>query len=152
MQRAATLIGKLKLPEGADGLEQRAKAAWRVAAGKKVERHSVATRLVRGTLVVEVEDMLWQRQLNTLRGALLGNLAKVLGPGVVTGLDFRPAPPRRGPQWASSARPPASAAEGAAGDEASAIGDPVMALLYRRSVKRARSRTKNAASAQLRLG
>ena len=44
----------------------RACAAWKVAAGKKIAEHTRATRLVRGSLVVEVEDQVWQRQLTTL--------------------------------------------------------------------------------------
>ena len=129
MQRAGSLIGKLKLsPELADP-QARARAAWTLAAGKKIAAHTAASALVRGTLVVEVEDMVWQRQLNTLRHFLLRNLREVLGEEMVTEIDFRPmrhtAPERRKPQRAESAR-----------RDANGIEDPVMALLYRQSQKR----------------
>jgi len=118
-------------PQLADG-DTRARAAWPVAAGKIIASHTQARGLVRGTLIVEVEDSVWQRQLNTLRHFLLRNLAKELDEGLVTDLDFRPvrhsqAPPRRGPQRAAFARN-----DGTAGDRAR-IGDPVLELLYEKS-------------------
>ena len=123
MERAGSLIGKLKLsPETADP-ETRARAAWGLAAGKKIAAHTLASALVRGTLVVEVEDMVWQKQLNTLRHFLLRNLKEALGGDVVKEIDFRPMPPRRKPQRAESARRP----------ESNGIQDPVMAMLYRKS-------------------
>lgn len=127
MQRAASLVRKLKLPAGSDSPEERAKAAWRIACGPKIERHTIAASLVRNTLVVEVGDIIWQRQLNTLRHFLLRNLADVLGEPLVTDLDFRPMPPRRKPANEVSARPQAGS---------HGIGDPVLALLYRESEKR----------------
>jgi len=125
MQRAGSLIGKLKLsPELADP-ESRARAAWSLAAGKKIAAHTLASALVRGTLIVEVEDIVWQKQLNTLRHFLLRNLKEVLGLDVVQEIDFRPMPPRRKPQRAESARRV----------DANGIQDPVLAMLYRRSKK-----------------
>ena len=106
MERAGSLIGKLKLsPEMADP-ETRARAAWALAAGKKIARHTLAAALVRGTLVVEVEDFVWQKQLNTLRHFLLRNLKEILGGDVVTEIDFRPMPKRIKPQRAESAASP----------------------------------------------
>lgn len=125
MQRAGSLIPKLKLSPEMDDPEVRARAAWSLAAGEKIARHSRAASLVRGTLVIEVEDMVWQRQLYSLRHFLLRNLAQALGESLVTDLDFRPMPKRRSPQRAESARP---APDG--------ISDPVMAMLYRQSKKR----------------
>jgi predicted nucleic acid-binding Zn ribbon protein len=125
MKRAASLLGNLKL--SADDPELRARAAWQAAAGKKIARHTLAAALVRGTLVVEVEDIVWQKQLNALRHFLLRNLAEVLGEPLVTDIAFRPMPPRRGPQRATAARPQ---------DESSSINDPVLAMLYRQSKKR----------------
>jgi predicted nucleic acid-binding Zn ribbon protein len=125
MQRAGSLIGKLKLsPEMADP-ETRARAAWALAAGKKIARHTLAAALVRGTLVVEVEDFVWQKQLNTLRHFLLRNLREILGKDVVTEIDFRPMPKRIRPQRAESARRL----------DSNGIQDPVMAMLYRQSKK-----------------
>jgi hypothetical protein len=124
MQRAASLIRKLKLPPGSDNPENRAKAAWKLAAGVKIEKYTVAVSLVRGTLIVEVSDMMWQRNLYGFRHFLLRNLAEILGEPLVTSLDFRPMLlPRRGPQIAETPR-------------ADGIADPVMALLYQQSKKK----------------
>jgi len=124
MERAGRLIGKLKLsPEVADP-ETRARAAWVLAAGKKVAEHTRAVALVRGSLVVEVEDIVWQRQLTTLRHFQIRNLAKALGEALVTDLDFRPMQKRKSPHKAGQARP----LEG--------IEDPVLEMLYRQSRKK----------------
>ena len=123
MQRAASLIRKLKLPAGSDNPENRAKAAWKLAAGPKIEKHTLAASLVRGTLIIEVGDMIWQRQLYALRHFLLRNLADILGEPLVTDLDFRPMLQRRQPQIAETPR-------------ADGISDPVMSLLYQQSKKK----------------
>jgi predicted nucleic acid-binding Zn ribbon protein len=122
MERAGRLIGKLKLD--VDDPELRARAAWRVAAGKKIAEHTRAVALVRGSLVVEVEDQIWQRQLKTLSGFLVRNLEKALGEALVTDIDFRPMPKRRAPQRAERAR----------GSED--VLDPVLDVLYRQSRKK----------------
>ena len=124
MERAGRLIGKLKLSDRLGNPESRALAAWRVAAGAKVAKYTEAIALVRGTLVVEVEDKLWQKNLLTLRHFLLQNLADLLGEPLVTDLDLRPMPRRKVPQRAETARP----TEG--------IEDPVLEMLYRQSRKR----------------
>jgi hypothetical protein len=127
MERAARLIGKLKVSSGLNDPEVRARAAWSAAAGKKIAAHARATTLVRDTLIVEVEDIVWQRQLSTLRHFLLRNLHGILGEPLVREIDFRPMPPaRRAPQTASSARPLTT-------DEGLGIEDPIMSLLYRQS-------------------
>ena len=122
MERAGRLIGKLKLK--VDDPELRACAAWKVAAGKKIAEHTRATRLVRGSLVVEVGDPVWQRQLSTLSRMLVSNLEKALGEALVTDIDFRPMPRRKEPQRA----------ERAIGRED--VLDPVLDALYRQSRKK----------------
>jgi predicted nucleic acid-binding Zn ribbon protein len=124
MERAGRLIGKMKLSPDLVDPETRARAAWAVAAGKKIAEHTRATTLVRGSLIVEVEDHVWQRQLNSLRHFLLRNLREILGDQTVTEIDFRPMPRRIAPQKAATARP------------VDGIGDPVMGMLYRESKKR----------------
>jgi predicted nucleic acid-binding Zn ribbon protein len=134
MERAGRLIPKLKLsPELADP-EGRARAAWALAAGPKIARHTKAMSLVRGKLIVEVEDFVWQRQLATLEHFLLRNLRGALGEAIVESLDFRPMPrhmllERRGPQMAETSRP--------AGDLSERIEDPVLAWNYRQSKAKA---------------
>jgi len=125
MERAGRLVGKMNLPPQLADAETRARAAWPVAAGKKVAKYTKATALVRGTLLVEVGDAVWQKQLAPLRHFLLRNLKRELGEGLVTEIDFRPTPARRPPQPAASARPAPIHPDG--------IQDPVLAMLYRRS-------------------
>ena len=128
MERAGSLIGKLKLSPEVDDPETRARAAWALAAGKKIAAHTLASALVRGTLVVEVEDFVWQKQLNTLRHFLLRNLKEVAGRGSGHGDRFpADASQRIKPQRAESARRAAMDSNG--------IEDPVMAMLYRQSKK-----------------
>jgi len=127
MERAGRLIGKLKVSAGITDPETRARAAWAMAVGKKVAQRTRATNLVRGTLVVEVEDFVWQKQLNTLRHFLLRNLHKELGEALVMEIDFRPMPRRLAPQRAETARP-VQMVDG--------IGDPVLGLLYQQSKKK----------------
>jgi hypothetical protein len=127
MERAGRLIGKLKVSAGITDPETRAQAAWAMAAGKKVAQRTRATSLVRGTLVVEVEDFVWQKQLNTLRHFLLRNLHKELGEALVMEIDFRPMPRRLAPQRAETARP-VQVVDG--------IVDPVLGLLYQQSKKK----------------
>ncbi len=125
MERAGRLVRKMKVSPGITDPETRAQMAWRVAAGKYTALKTRATNLVRGTLVVEVEDMVWQRQLNAIRPHLLRNLHKELGEALVTEIDFRPMPRRLAPQRAETARP-----------SVDGIQDPVMGLLYRQSKKK----------------
>lgn len=127
MERAGRLIGKLKFSQGVDNASARACGAWTVAAGKKIAEHARATALVRGKLVIEVEDIVWQRQLSTLSRRLLQNLAEALGEPLVTDLDFRPLPRKKAPQRAAThALVPAN-------DPAERIEDPVIALLYQQA-------------------
>jgi predicted nucleic acid-binding Zn ribbon protein len=128
MERAGRLISKLKLSSGVDDPETRARAAWSVAAGKKIAEHTRPVALVRGSLVVEVEDQVWQKQLASLRGFLIRNLTKALGEPLVTDIDFRPMPRRRMPQRAEAARP-----------HAEGIEDPVLEMLYLKSRKKERA-------------
>jgi len=108
--------------------ELRARAAWAVAAGPKIAIHTRAISLVRGALVVEVGDYIWQRQLASLRPHLLKNLTQALGEALVTDIDFRPMPKRREPQRAEHARP--------SGLPSEHVDDPVLDLLYRQARKK----------------
>jgi hypothetical protein len=126
MERAGHLIGKLKLSGEIADPETRARAAWSVAAGKKIAEHTRATTLVRDTLIVEVEDYLWQRNLAGFEHFLIRNLATILGEPLVKKLDFRPMPARRRPQRAEVARPTSET-----------VNDPVLGLVYRQSKKNA---------------
>ena len=89
---------------------------------------------MRTRLVVEVEDITWQRQLFALTPFIVRNLAKSLGPGLVDDLEFRVMPRRRDAiraQRSTNDVPPLFA------DDADAIADPVMRDLYKLSRKKA---------------
>lgn len=128
MERVARLIARMKIPGGPTA-EDLLRAAWPLAAGKVIARHTRAARVEGLRLVVDVEDESWRRQLAALEGQILENLYRILGRRAVRGLEFRLRPPRRGPAQAS--------ANVAAGDEADRVADPVLQRLYRKP--RARS-------------
>ena len=104
------------------------RAVWSNAVGKIIASHTRAGALVRGTLIVEVEDNVWQRQLFTLKHFLLKNLEAQLGEKLVDEIDFRPMPPRREPHRATHARP--------AGLEQ--VQDPVLDWIYQRARRSAK--------------
>jgi predicted nucleic acid-binding Zn ribbon protein len=125
MERASKLIRGLRLPGGTLSGEDLACAVWPQAVGKKIADHTRAARLVRTRLVIEVEDVTWQRQLNALSRHIVSNLAQILGKEMVEDVEFRVVPRRREPQRAAEAIP------GLLADDATAIADPVMRSIYR---------------------
>src|ERR1043165_4486873 len=132
MERAGSLIRKLRLSSDVISCEQLALAAWPDAVGKRIATHTRAAKLVRTRLVVEVEDLVWQRNLFSLSRHILFNLQKHLGPGLVEDLEFRIVPRRRQPSVARASVP-------ALLDEADAIADPVLRDLYKLSRKKAQA-------------
>lgn len=136
MERAGRIIGKLKIPKEVIDSEAMARSAWPAAVGKRIAARTRVLKLVRTSLVVECEDALWQRQLNTLSGQILRNLANLLGEGLVMSLDLRPATPRRGMQIAGAAVA-GPAIRGLSDDEADRIQDPVFRMLYKQSRRKA---------------
>jgi predicted nucleic acid-binding Zn ribbon protein len=124
MERASKLIQGMRLPSEMITAEEVACTAWAHAVGKKIAVHTRAVRMVRTRLVVEVEDVVWQRQLFALTRQILVNLEKNLGPGMVDDLEFKIVPRRRGPQRAAESVPVSQ-------DEAANIADPVMRSIYK---------------------
>jgi hypothetical protein len=127
MQRASLLLRGMNLPGDTITPDEIAIAAWPMAVGKTIAAHTRAVKMVRTRLVVDVEDLVWQRQLFSLSGQILGALARHLGRGSVEELHFRVVPRRREPQRAAAAAP------GKAYDEADGIQDPVLRGIYRAS-------------------
>lgn len=115
----------MRVPGGDLSPEDLARAAWPQAVGKKIASHALAVSLARSCLVVEVEDPVWRGQLARLEGQILARLREILGPELVTRLDFRLRIPRRLPQPAGQRQ--------AATDEADGIADPVLRHLYKSS-------------------
>jgi hypothetical protein len=134
MERASKVIRQLRLSGEIITPEQMAVAVWPHAAGDRIAAYARAAKLVRTRLIVEVPDATWQRQLFSLSGFILRNLARNLGPGIVEEVEFRVVPRRREPGRASTAD--ASSAPLFA-DEADAIADPVLRGLYKASRKKA---------------
>jgi predicted nucleic acid-binding Zn ribbon protein len=131
MERATKLIRGLKLSGETISDEQLVCAAWPVAVGRKIAAHARASRLVRTRLVIEVEDVIWRRQLMALGPQILSILERNLRRGLVEDLEFRVVPRRREPQRATSALPVM--------DEAETIADPVLRKLYKVSRKKAQA-------------
>jgi predicted nucleic acid-binding Zn ribbon protein len=127
MERAARLIGKNELLSDVDF----ARAVWPLAVGKAIAAHTSRIRLVRSTLVVEVEDAIWQKQLYGLTSQIVERFRKITGKDTVRDLEFRIAIPRRPAQRAEVPELRRS------NDEAEQIIDPVLKKIYRRSRKRA---------------
>lgn len=138
MERAGKALAKLKISD-AIAPEQLAFAAWPTAVGKRIALHARPKALVRGSLVIETDDAIWQKQLFHLRLDILAKLTQVLGAGLVTDVEFRlpPAAARRPPQMAQSNT------ETVPADEADRIEDPVMRIVY----KQARTRASKKATA-----
>lgn len=117
------------------GEEKIACATWKRAVGKKIALRTRALKLVRHTLVVEVEDELWRSNLWSLRHQILRNIHKAIGPEIVTEVELRIMPPRMGPQRAADPgtgerlvlEPP---------DDAEAIEDPGLRRIYRAARRR----------------
>jgi predicted nucleic acid-binding Zn ribbon protein len=139
MQRASQILGRIsaaprsrKQADPVDpviAMEQVACASWARAVGPRIARYSRAAKLVRNRLVVEVEDAVWQSNLFYLSHQIISNLAKELGAGIVTDLEFRIIPRRREPQRDTTAVP--NRPLGGEVDESDAIHDPVLRRIYR---------------------
>jgi predicted nucleic acid-binding Zn ribbon protein len=125
MERASKTLAQMRLGAALNH-EQLAIHAWPAAVGKKIAAHTRAAHLVGSTLVVEVEDIVWERQLSVLRPQILKNIERNVGPGLADRVEFYVRPPRRIPQ---------RAARGV--DEADGIEDPVLRGIYRAARKKA---------------
>lgn len=128
MERAGRLIGKMKAAKQAVEPDLMARALWPAAVGKRIANRTGRVSMVRQTMVVEVEDDVWRKQLFALRWQILEKVALIAGAEVVTALEFRVVPARRMPAREETPR--------SHGDTAG-IEDPVFRLLYFQSRKRA---------------
>jgi hypothetical protein len=126
MERASKLIRQLGLPGNTITVDELACAAWPQAVGKRIASHTRAAKMVRSSIIVEVEDAIWQRHLFSLKPFIVRNLAKIIGPGMIDDAEFRIVPRRREPERAVQAVP-----GGLFADDADAIADPVMRGIYK---------------------
>lgn len=127
MERAGKLLAGMRLPGVNLSPDELVLAAWPAAVGKRIAGRARAVAVSGSTLVVQVDDEIWQRQLTTLARQILGRLEQVLGRDLVTRIEFRLARPRRLPQRATTA----------SGDEAEAIPDAGLRMIYRASRRKA---------------
>lgn len=63
-------------------------ALWKQAVGEGLSGHAVPIQLREQKLTVAVEDNLWKRQLEQMRGQLLSRLNYVLGQGTVKSIEL----------------------------------------------------------------
>ena len=122
MERVTRLLAKLKsdsLP-----MEDLAREVWPLAVGKIIAGHSQYAGLVRRCLVIEVEDAIWRKQLTSITPDILRKLAALIGPHIVTDIEFRVAALRMRPRK-DRPLPLFDAA-----DEANRIADPIFRRLY----------------------
>lgn len=135
MERAARLINKSKLSRSVLSDDDLARAVWPAAVGKTIASHTVRVKIVRTTLVVEMEDAMWQKQLYPLASQILQRLRTVTGSNDIQDIEFRAAIARRQPQRAESRE--GGTVQPVHTDEADHIQDPVLKRVYRMSRKRA---------------
>lgn len=67
-------------------------AAWKHILGEQLGNHAVPVQLDKKKLVVVVEDRIWQRQLEQMRGHLLFRLNALLGQSLIKSIELRIAP------------------------------------------------------------
>jgi hypothetical protein len=130
MDQASRIIAQWTGVSDVIGHERIACAAWKKAVGRKIALRTRALKVVRATLVVEVEDETWRKHLWSLRIQILRNLEKALGPEIVTAVELRVMPPRFGPQ-----REEGSAVQSPL-DEAEGIVDPGLRRIYKAARRR----------------
>lgn len=137
MERAVRLLKSKRFPSQILNDDDIARAAWPLAVGKPIAAHTLRIRVVRSTLVVEVEDGIWQKQLYPLTAQILARYQKVMGSDAIKEIEFRIGIPRREAQRASSSTTAISPASAAPDDEAEHIQDAVLRKIYRLSRKKA---------------
>jgi predicted nucleic acid-binding Zn ribbon protein len=130
MDQASRIIAQWTGVSDVISHERIACGSWRKAVGKKVALRTRALKLVRDTLVVEVEDEIWRKHLWSLRYQILRNLEKALGPEIVTAVELRVMPPRFGPQREEGA------AIAMPLDDAESIADPGLRRIYKAARRR----------------
>ena len=131
MERVAKSLARLKLSD-AISTEDLARAAFATVVGKRIASKATAKSLVRNTLIVEVEDDVWRKNLFQLRFQILAKLSEVLGGSIVQDVEFRvPTTLRRPPQPALRLKETPST------DEADGIHDPGMRIVYKQARKKA---------------
>ena len=134
MERAARLVNKQKFSRTILAESDLVRGIWPRAVGPAIARHTIRIDVVRNTLVVEVEDAIWQRQLFGLSGQIVERVQQCMGSPEIQQIEFRVGVPKREPQRSLLLRTEAGPAR--AGDESDSIPDPVLKKVYQLSRKR----------------
>jgi hypothetical protein len=142
MERAARLFKKQEYSRKLLSDDALIRGVWPVAVGRVIARHTCSLKKVRSTLVIEMEDATWHKQLRGLSGQIVNRLQGVMGNTEIDSVEFRVAPAavRRELGRAQQLHPEAIRSDGTAkvdADEAEGIQDPVLQKIYRLSRKRA---------------
>lgn len=135
MNQASRILASIAGPDESDVISTTriAVGCWRKVVGKRLADKTRAQKLVRNTLVVEVEDEMWQKQLWSLRYYILRNVEKAIGPNIVKELEFRVMPPRRDPQRETGNAMPLFNTHA---DDADSIADPDLRRIYKAARRR----------------
>jgi hypothetical protein len=136
MERVARVLNSSKIKTVLITDEEVVRAVWPAAVGKVIAGYTSRIRMVRGKVIVEVADAIWQKQLFTLSRQIMGRLQQATGNKSVTDIEFRVGVPRREPQRADGSRNPLFAAVDG-NDEAETIQDPVLKKVYQLSRRKA---------------
>jgi hypothetical protein len=137
MERAARLLRNNKYSRQILSDDDIVRGIWSAAVGRAIARHTCNLKMVRSTLVVEVEDPIWQKQLFALSTQIVARVQMLMGSTNVEHVEFRVAIPKRGPQRAESLSPATPKYQSESTDEAEQILDPVLKKVYRLSRKKA---------------
>ncbi len=142
MDQASRIIARLSTGDKSTGVagvvtsERIACGAWKRAVGKRIAARTRALKLVRNTLVIEVDDELWRKNLWGLRYQILRNLQSAVGPEIVKEIELRIMPPRIESQRETGTGIFTDAIFTNSGDEADAIADPGLRRIYKAARKR----------------
>jgi hypothetical protein len=68
--------------------EAAAIAAWKHCAGEGLKQRAVAVALHDRTLRVAVADLIWQKQLHSMRGQMVFKINTLLGQPIVGAIEF----------------------------------------------------------------
>ena len=69
-------------------IEAAAIAAWKHAAGDGLKEHAVPLGLKDRTLRIAVADVIWKKQLHSMRGQMLFRVNSLLGQPLVGAIEF----------------------------------------------------------------
>lgn len=125
MEPAIHVLNRSRSLEKLENVAQRLQRCWARAVGKRVAAHSRVLLLRGNTVVVTVDDAVWQKQLEQMRGMIRDRLAETSGIESIRQVEFRVSPAR--------IQPKAHTGPLLSLDEADRIADPTLRKIYKSS-------------------